>query len=92
MRVVTFNAGGCDGDVGIHRLKHLFGAAGGGTGTGIWSVRPCLHFFETTPLEFRARCIVLINRPLTDQAIADVRAGQFRDFARFSYQLDRSWQ
>jgi hypothetical protein len=75
MRVVTFNARRRDGNVGIDRFKDLFRAGRHSTYAGIRSIGTGLHFLQTPPLELGACRIGLIDRPLTDQAVADIRTG-----------------
>ena len=90
MGVVTFDAGRGDGNIGVDRFEYLFCAAFDGAGIG--SGGPRLNFLQTTPLEFSFRRIGLVDRPLTDQTIADVRTGQFGNFTRLLHELYRQGQ
>src|SRR5215467_846508 len=87
MCVVAFDARRCDGNIGIDRFEHLICAAL--DRAGIRSGGMCLNFLQTSPLEFSGRRIPLIDRPLTDQMVADVRAGQFSNLAGLLQELHR---
>src|SRR5215831_15352179 len=90
MCVVAFDAGRCDSNIGIDCFEYLFCAALDGAGIRFRGM--CLNFLQTSPLEFSSRCIPFIDRPLTDQMVADVRAGQFSNLAGLLQELHRQGQ